>query len=327
MARRAFTLIELLVVIAIIAILIGLLIPAVQKVREAANRMRCSNNLKQIGLALHNYHDTTEKFPPGTKAPFRFGSSAATGWEWTNFLHYLLPYMEQDAYFKAIDGPNNFYQPFQNAWQPPNWPASVQGVGISGWLCPSWSNGTTCQNMPDGARLARTNYRGIFSGLNEGETAYGSNPQQTGFFAMGYGRRMSDISDGLSNTLAVTEYVASPGLMEFRNSFYTTRSGSQFLQVTLTPNSSSPDLLEPNPAQVPWGMWTMETNRPNLNLQVEGGPANPDSHFATARSRHPGGANVLLADGSVRLVRNSISLATWRAAGCINGGEILGSDW
>ena len=315
--RRGFTLIELLVVIAIIAVLIGLLLPAVQKVREAAARLKCQNNLKQIGLALHNYHNTNERFPPGTKGTAQFRDDNGI-----YFLHYILADMEEENYARALGGPTFAVPHPINA----PWPAAVQGVGIKTWLCPSWDNGSTCQLfLPPRATntLARTNYRGLFDGLNDGETYNQTNPQQRAFFRVGVGKRWADVLDGLSNTVAVTEYVASPGLQEFRNAFYTNRAGSQFLYATLTPNSTAPDLMDG--LDLPTGMYQSSTNLPSQNLQAA--PSTDATAYATARSHHPGGVNCLIGDGSVKLVSNSISLQTWRAAVSISGGEVLGSDW
>ena len=180
-----------------------------------------------------------------------------------------------------------------------------------------------CQQMADGGQLARSNYRGFFSGFNDGENYYQTNPPQKGMFGYAVVRRLLEVADGLSNTLALSEYVASPGLLEFRNGVSTNRAGSQFIYTTLTPNSTAPDLMQG--LDVPTGMYQSSTNLLSQNL--EAAPAADDAAYATARSRHPGGVNCLLGDGSVKFVSNSIALATWRAAGSIAGGEVLGGDW
>jgi prepilin-type N-terminal cleavage/methylation domain-containing protein/prepilin-type processing-associated H-X9-DG protein len=195
--RRAFTLIELLVVIAIIGTLIGLLLPAVQKVREAASRLSCTNNLKQIGLACHNYHDTNQSFPSGYRAsgPYTDGSSdTAPGWGWAAFL---LPYLEQDNLFRSI----NLNQPVES---PSNAPA-VRTV-IKTYLCPSDLWPPAAFAVPDGfgsarALAAATSYAACVGG----DESDADGPTGLGIFYRNSTTRFADVTDGTSTTILVGE--------------------------------------------------------------------------------------------------------------------------
>ncbi len=306
--RRGFTLIELLVVIAIIAILIGLLLPAVQKIREAANRMKCGNNLKQLGLALHNHHDTVGTFPPGTKAPTQF--SYSDPYEWVYLLHYLLPYIEQDGYYKVIAGPN--FNTLPNPWVGA-WPAAVQNVAVKGFICPSEPGAPT---LPALQGLMRSNYLGVFSGYNDGEQWTQSNLNAKSFFDMGQFKNFAAITDGTSNTLAIAESVIGIQPNDARGIFYTNRAGGQTLYLTTTPNSSTPDIL-----------------CSFASFCVQSTPTRPctasgcgNSDFATSRSSHTGGVQGVMGDGSVKFFKNSINIGVWRAYGTISGGEPNAGD-
>jgi prepilin-type N-terminal cleavage/methylation domain-containing protein/prepilin-type processing-associated H-X9-DG protein len=325
--RLGFTLIELLVVIAIIGVLIGLLLPAVQKVREAANRLRCQNNLKQIGLALHNYESANGCFPTGIKASkyFSYDYTSANGYEWTYFIHMILPQLEQQAYYSVIDGPN-FNIP--NPWTTPgSWPTAASTT-IPFLLCKS-DPGDEVAKLTGSLSLPKSNYLGIFSGLKDVDVRDGTFPSdQRALFQIGAATRFADIMDGTSNTMAVAEYLRGmPGAPngDWRGEIITNRAGAHLLFVTNTPNSSAPDVtIDYAP-----GFCDPGNNQPQLNLPCVADNSNNGggNNYASPRSRHPGGVNVVLCDGSVRFITDSVSLTTWRSLGYIADGQVLGSDY
>ncbi len=324
---RAFTLIELLVVIAIIAVLIALLLPAVQSAREAARRTQCVNNLKQIGLALQNYHDVNGSFPldrclyssATTPTPFSFSGWAA-----------ILPQLEQSPLFSAI----NFSLP--NANQAGN--TTVLYTTINAFLCPSES-----QAIPAGTGSG-TNYS-----LSEGSNiVYGYGPtdfnnQQTtqpvpnGPFFPNKVYRLAQFTDGTSNSILTGERL----LGDFSNLIATDVRDifkSPAIPVTLMDAYTMCQQLDyTNLAYqsystdgTPWLQGTVNTG---ACFKVVEPPNKRSCEFMmigritlTTASRHPGGVNVGFADGSVHFIKDSIALPTWWALGSINGGEVISSD-
>jgi prepilin-type N-terminal cleavage/methylation domain-containing protein/prepilin-type processing-associated H-X9-DG protein len=293
--RRGFTLIELLVVIAIIAILIGLLLPAVQKVREAAARSRCQNNLKQIGLAMHNYYGANDRFPSGftSYAATINGDGMGPGWGWAA---HILPHVEQDNLSRGIDFARDIADPIH---------AQVRITSIKLYLCPSDSPKTpTFTTIDDtGApicQVAFANYVGV-----------GGTFEVTGFPDTGNGIlfrnssiRVTDITDGTSNTMMVTERHSGRSPM-------TTWVGA----IT---NCVNPPL---NPGYDDEGPPTLVLTNTGEAADARV-PNNPLDHVEDTSSRHTGGAHVLFGDGSVRFVRNSISPVAWEAIGTRAGGEV-----
>jgi prepilin-type N-terminal cleavage/methylation domain-containing protein/prepilin-type processing-associated H-X9-DG protein len=298
MKRRGFTLIELLVVIAIIAILIGLLVPAVQKVREAAARLQCQNNLKQLGLAAHNYHSTYKRFPSAVNMPGqeKFGWPAAPDQnKWYSMTMALLPYIEQDNLRKNVvdNVPNPQYQ---NC----NGPNSIGAQVINIEICPSDS---ALPDPPVGQYGAY--YFGLVSyGGCSGTSATTTNGNQSlknGIFYMNSSVSILSITDGTSNTLMFGE-----------------RS-----RLNLPATSTSQSL-----GGWAWvNQYAQEDNTMNASEPIEGINTHDLNQFG---SQHAGGAisNFTFADGSVRGVAQSISIvALQRLAARADGQVVDASQW
>jgi prepilin-type N-terminal cleavage/methylation domain-containing protein/prepilin-type processing-associated H-X9-DG protein len=302
--RGAFTLIELLVVIAIIAILIGLLVPAVQKVREAAARTQCQNNLKQLALGMHAYHDTFKKLPPGmSPGTVNFGDQYCC---WGTWMVPILPYIEQAPLFKLYQNYGGT-DPGPRYGSTKNLPVTRTRLAIM--TCPS--------DIPNAPRSSITSHN---YGVNYGNTTlyqaatttYGGVTYKFrgAPFGINVGYPLLHMTDGTSNTILMTEVIQGQGSDLRGFAWWGPASGI----VTMAgPNTSAPDVMEAG--------YCVASNPANPPCT---GNVGPDGEIMFARSRHTGGVNIALADGSGRFVSNSINLATWQALGSAQGGEPIG---
>jgi prepilin-type N-terminal cleavage/methylation domain-containing protein/prepilin-type processing-associated H-X9-DG protein len=340
--RRGFTLIELLVVIAIIAILIGLLLPAVQKIREAAARMKCSNNMKQIALANMNYESALGSFVPGV---------SRTGCCWGTWMIPILPYMEQDNLFRIY---TNFGGNDTTGFRYSGGTNSqVANKRLSSFLCPSdmakvWNGNVNLTMHNYVLNAGNSNFYQVSTpigctggdtvGTNGcvtfGEAPFGwyedpatlaaggdASPPQYGSaspnLAKGHARFIADITDGTSNTLCVSEIIQAPrGGSDIRG--FTWWGGSAGFVTYQTPNN-------PAATDVMTGGACGPGSVPNFPCTTNSTTTLP--RMQLVRSRHTQGVNAAMCDGSVRFFRNSINLATWRALGTAQGGEVFSNNF
>ncbi len=318
--RRGFSLIELLVVIAIIFVIAALLLPAVQAAREAARRAQCTGNLKQISMAMHEYHEVHSVLPPGKKACC-----------WGTWLVYVLPHLAQQPLFNAWNSSG-----INAAGAPANFDLDLRYFGaanrtvtstrLSTFLCPSDQTNAPVTATMNGLTYSCTsqNYAANFGNsivkqIDFQDVRFGGAPfvdigspegdyDQPGRATIGF----KSIHDGLSNTLLVSEVVVGQG-QDLRG--FSWWGDAATFEAFVSPNSSFPDVLFS-----PFYCINQSPNPPCTSATT----ALPDMYVA--RSRHPFGVNVAMGDASVHFIKNSINLRTWRALSTTQGNEVISGD-
>jgi prepilin-type N-terminal cleavage/methylation domain-containing protein len=328
--KRAFTLIELLVVIAIIAILIGLLLPAIQKVREAASRMACTNNLKQIGIALHSYNDANKTLPPGCllSPQFGWGDESNFGPPWSVMV---LPYLEQDPLYKTVSASVQLYkanamsQPFGTLGSPDQGWRSISAVSLNVYKCPSedlidlpgqkaglnWARGNYAANAgpcyPGDAFSGNCSYRGASPTCNYGRRG-------GGVMCVNYGISVAQLSaaDGTSTTVMVNHVRAGPVQSDIRGSWAYSMHGC------ITANNAVGDCYTPNDTGCCSDDVLGCTDAPDIAMGCWSGGYGQSQ----ARANHTGVTIACMGDGSVRTISNTITEQNWYYMLSRNDGQV-----
>jgi len=314
-----FTLIELMVSMSFIGVLIALLLPAVQSAREAARRARCSNNLKQIALGMHQYHDVHGTMPPGKK-----------GCCWGTWLIFVLPQVEHQSLFNAYNFSGNNSPGLPRGYDLDlryfgSTNRTVTSTRLEVYLCPSDGTAEPISTTVGGVKLACTsqNYAANFGNTLQVQDDLPGNPFRGAPFG-DVGSPLADQSrppratvglrdfqDGTTTTLLLSEVVVGQGPDLRGFSWWGDAAG---FETFLGPNSTSPDVLSDRDY--------CSNRSPNPPCSAPGPPAG-DTY--AARSRHPGGVDAAMADGAVRFVKDSISLSVWQALSTTRGCEVVDS--
>jgi len=306
-----FTLIELLVVIAIIAVLIALLLPAVQQAREAARRSQCKNNMKQLGLAFHNYHEALSCFPLSS-------AGAVTKPNWRVFI---LPYIDQAPLYSKLDMVNGNF--LGNAYAGGN--LVLAGLFLPVYHCPSTTlptNNTTQTPTHNNPQAGQTHcYEGIAGATPDpanragvcGAGSYGSIYCNNGITVPNVKATMAHVTDGTSNTMLIAEQSGTVNRLDYRNNYYGGWSGA---------GGGVP------PADTHWGAATTAIRYPiNFNFTTGTPPAGADNTWTgntIINSFHVGGTHALMADGSVRFLSQNMNFPTLGAIACKDDGVVVG---
>jgi prepilin-type N-terminal cleavage/methylation domain-containing protein/prepilin-type processing-associated H-X9-DG protein len=351
--RRGFTLIELLVVIAIIAVLIALLLPAVQAAREAARRMQCVNNLKQIGLALHNYHQTYDSFPMGS------GSGVLTG---APSLYEAKECWAVHGAILQFMGEMPIYNACNFNWSPDE-PCNqtVDSAQIKAYLCPSDPNATATTFGDNGVPTSANNCyfasigptTDIRGGLATSAPSFAGNPT-AGLFAFQLSKRIAQVTDGTSNSIAFAEStvgipgqrarqkliglvnvgIPAAGVQQnaFNNPSGVLAGIAACSAAWQAGSGSSVDIQRGDSWQQGAMCMTLFNTICTPNDQSDEWAycsnvgSGACSNISNADSYHPGGVNVLMGDGSVKFIKNTVNQTVWWALGSIGGGEVISSD-